>query len=284
MLKAVFWDVQHGSATYIQTPNHTDIVIDLGSGSVGQDETTFSPLLHLRRKYDVGSLDSVILTHPHRDHLDDIGNFAQFHPKALWRPKHLSEADVRKGNKPGDKEILDSYFNICAEYSNPVQSSPLAAETNGGVSIRTFHPTRCATSNLNNHSIVTVLSYASSTLLIPGDNESQSWLELLEDSSFLQAAKGTDIMLAPHHGREAGLCTELFEHIQPNLIVVSDGPATDTSAVSRYSALAKGWKVHHRSGAADDTRKCVTTRSDGVVLVELGLNPNQKPFMSVTID
>ncbi|ODS37411.1 MAG: hypothetical protein A7316_09440 [Candidatus Altiarchaeales archaeon WOR_SM1_86-2] len=32
-LEIVFWDVQHGSATYIKTPNGKHIVQDLGTGS-----------------------------------------------------------------------------------------------------------------------------------------------------------------------------------------------------------------------------------------------------------
>ena len=74
-LRFVFWDVQHGSAAYIRTPNDTHVVLDLGIGSVKGSDAAFSPLRHLKRS-GVERLDYVIITHPHRDHLDDIGNFA----------------------------------------------------------------------------------------------------------------------------------------------------------------------------------------------------------------
>ena len=73
-LQIVVWDVQHGNATYIKTPGGKHIVQDLGIGSYGEGRSEFSPLLHLKNG-GVNRLDGVIITHPHRDHLDDIFNF-----------------------------------------------------------------------------------------------------------------------------------------------------------------------------------------------------------------
>jgi hypothetical protein len=50
--KLIFWDVQHGSAAYIRTPKK-NIVVDLGSGSYGTQKAEFSPLLHLKYKWNV---------------------------------------------------------------------------------------------------------------------------------------------------------------------------------------------------------------------------------------
>src|SRR5262245_48318230 len=111
------------------------------------------------------------------------------------------------------------------------------------MSIFYYTPKGCATSNLNNHSIVTVLSYADSKVLIPGDNEAVSWKELLESPHFVAAIRGTDILLAPHHGREAGFSAELFKHINPWLVIISDGSFSDTSATDRYARQARGLKV-----------------------------------------
>ena len=74
-LKIVVWDVQHGNAIYFRTPGGNDFVIDLGTGSYGSSNRQFSPLLHLKNKWSVKELQGVIITHPHRDHLDDIFNF-----------------------------------------------------------------------------------------------------------------------------------------------------------------------------------------------------------------
>lgn len=62
--KFVFWDVQHDNAAYIRTPNGQHIASDLGTGKLGDGDSTFSPLLHLRDSWDVSQLDSVIIPTP----------------------------------------------------------------------------------------------------------------------------------------------------------------------------------------------------------------------------
>jgi competence protein ComEC len=47
------WDVKHGSATYIKTPNGRYIVLDLGVGSFSKGDNTFSPLLFIKDKMKV---------------------------------------------------------------------------------------------------------------------------------------------------------------------------------------------------------------------------------------
>ena len=284
MVKFVFWDVQHGSSTYIITPGGQHIVIDLGVGSYGDSDSEFSPLLYLKHKWNVKQLDGVILTHPHRDHLDDIFNFDELSPRVLSRPI-LNEDDIRAGNRVEDKEIINKYLEIDDRYKEPVEPgyNPFYAQNNGGVEIQRFTPTSCATSNLNNQSIVTVIYYAQSKLIIPGDNEPSSWDELLSRQDFLSAIKGTDILVAPHHGRKSGFSSTLFDHISPKLTIISDGRFCDTSATNTYSQKMQGWLVHKRSGG-QEVRKCVTTRNDGVIVVEFGENQNGNPFIQVTIN
>lgn len=134
----------------------------------------------------------------------------------------------------------------------------------------------------DNHSLVVLVSYLGVKLLIPGDNEPTSWKKLLEQNDFRKAISGTNIFLAPHHGRESGCCTELFQAFspKPDLVVVSDGRFCDTSATDRYSKLATGWGVYNKKGERKD-RYCLTTRSDGVISVEVGKNPDSKVFMEV---
>ncbi len=284
-LEIIFWDVQHGSATYIKTPNGTRLVKDLGTGSYGRDEE-FSPLLYLKYNYKIKQLDCVIISHPHKDHIDDIMNFDELSPRVLVRPKHLTKEEVMENVREEDKELFEKYFKINQKYSAPVppEDDPLSPENNGGVKIQTFTPKSCDRSNINNHSIVTILSYASSKVILAGDNEPCSWKELLERDSFKEAINNADILLAPHHGRESGFYSELFEHFKPRLTVISDGRFCDSSATSRYSEVSRGWTIHHREGGEDEKRHCVTTRKDGVIVAKLGYNSDEKPFIDIRID
>ena len=285
MLEAVFWDVQHGSAAFISTPAKKNIAVDLGMGSYKNSDRTFSPLLHLKNKRNINSLDAVIITHPHRDHLGDINNFYELTPFCIDRPSHLTHQEIISGNPKADDQILEKYFEIDLRYNHPTPDkiNPLKRDNNGGADIQVFYPRDCATSNLNNHSIVTVISYAGSKLLIPGDNEEASWNELFKIENFLSSIKNVDILVAPHHGRKAGFSSALFEHMgQPYLTIISDGPEGETSATKLYSDKIKGFAVHKRSGGMEE-RKCLTTRNDGVIVMKFSADSGKR-FIDVTID
>lgn len=282
MLKITIWDVQHGSAVHMRTPNGLDIVLDLGTGTHKGGIANFSPLKYLKEQKKVAYLDGVIITHPHRDHLDDIFNFDYLNPTVLHRPRHLSEDDVISANRSQDQDIINKYLEINRRYNTPVVQSPFQKENNGGVDIKMFTPRESAHSNINNHSIVTIITYARSRILLPGDNEPESWLELLGNADFRNAIAGTDVILAPHHGRDSGFCNDLFSYFTPKLVVISDGRYCDSSATDRYGRIASGWTVHRRNGD-DVERKCVTTRNDGDIVIELGMNED-RPFLSVKID
>lgn len=277
------WDVQHGSAAYLRTPKGKHVVIDLGIGNTSQGDAIFSPLTYLR-SLGVSRLDAVVVTHPHRDHLDDVFRFDEMSPRVFVRPRHLSEQDIRAGNKPGDRAVLDRYFEIDRSYTDIVQAAenPNSA-ANSGMEIAFFSPMTTATSNLNNHSIVVFMRSAGSVVCLPGDNEAASWRELLANSNFCDWLRQTDILVAAHHGREAGYCDDIFQYCSPRLVVVSDGSGCDTSAVDKYSRQAQGWVVTSRSTGERTERNVVTTRSDGSIYVHAGTNGAQR-FLAVSVE
>ncbi len=287
MMELVVWDVQHGSSTYLKTPLGKHIVIDLGTGDYSENNATFSPLLHLKGKYKIQQLDQVIISHPHTDHIDDIMNFELLNPRTLLRPKHLSKEDIIKANPGKDKKKIDKYIEISNRYSCAVKNedNPKNPVNNGGVDIKTFTPSKCGTSNINNHSVVTIIEYLGVKVFIPGDNEPESWKELLGNSEFIKAIKDTNIFVASHHGRESGYCANLFDHFSPYLVIISDGPYVETSATDRYSKIAKGWEVYSRSEGAKIPyeRKCLTTRKDGTIVIKVWKS-SESIIMNVTTE
>ena len=277
-LRFITWNVQHGSAAHISTPNNKQIAIDLGAGE-------FSPMRHIQGG-GINQLDEVIITHPHLDHIDDILNLPS--PQSLVRPQHLTENDIWAGNKKASAEVqnkIRKYCELNKKFTNPVDPrlNPEDPANNGGVTIQRFHPDQCPTTNLNNHSVVTIISYGTVKILSPGDNEACSWEELLKMPSFKQAIAGTNILIAAHHGRESGFHKDLFNYISPLITIVSDGRAQDTNASSRYSAVSNGRDVKKRSGGREK-RHCLTTRSDGHIEVEVELGQDGKTTLEITIN
>lgn len=281
-LKIIMWNVQHGSAAYIGTPNGKHIAIDMGASA------HFSPFRDQYRKNGI-RLDHVTITHPHMDHIDDILNFDSLNPATFLTPNHLTENDIRGGNRNLNKDAeskIRKYLEIKQRYSFPVApgNDVNLPQNNGGVSIKTFHPTQCPTENLNNHSVVTALEYCGVKVLIPGDNEASSWEELLKNPDFRTAISGTHVLVAAHHGREAGFHEPLFSHFHPFITLISDGSFVNTSATSQYDNVTQGWEVSSRSNKPRRQRKCVTTRNDGTIEIEVGIDNTDRGTFKVTTD
>lgn len=281
--EVIFWDVQHGHAAYIKTPNNRNIAIDLGTGSYGFHSYggEFSPLLCIRDKFGVKKLDCVVVTHPHKDHIDDILNFEKLSPSIFKRPSHLSKNEILKDVRDKDLDKFNKYFELDEEYVHPVSDNNVLSkpENYGGLNISFFRPSSCPDTNINNHSIVTVIEYANSKIVFPGDNEKCSFEELLRNQEFKIAVKDADILLAPHHGRESGYNEDFVNLVNPCLTIVSDGRFCDTSYNATYTKKSRGWTVHKRDGSKK-TRYCLTTNSDGDIYVKFGQG-QEKPFLEV---
>jgi beta-lactamase superfamily II metal-dependent hydrolase len=283
----VFWDVQHGHSTYIKTPNNRHIVVDLGTGDYSGKNIEFSPLRHLKYNYGVQRLDYVFVTHPHLDHINDILNFDLLNPKVFNRPRQLTNEEVMRSVQEKDREKFEKYCEVNDRYNTPIDDTSFDNISNpdnwGGLKIQSFLPKTCDHNNFNNHSIVVIIECASSKIVIPGDNQKCSFDELLASASFLSAIKDADILLAPHHGRESGFNIDFVNQVNPKLTIVSDGKFCDTSANARYSAKSSGWTVNKKNGKSE-VRKCLTTNSDGEVLVNFGYTSENRPYLSVTIE
>lgn len=288
-LDIYIWDVQHGLANYINTPNDTRFVHDLGSWS-SDGPADGSPLQNLKDNHGINNVDQVFITHPHKDHIDDILNLDEITWRYLRRPTHLTKEEILEGVREEDMDLFEKYFEIGTAYSDGTSSSssssdkPTNPDNNGGVDVDIFSPTSCSTSNLDNHSLVIVLSYASSKFVLAGDNRPAALNELMDKKRFERSVRNSDILLAPHHGTESAYHPEFVDLVNPRITVVSAGSYDpDTSATSDYSDKSRGWTVHHRDDSDSEKRYCVTTRKNGYVKIRAGYN-DDKPFLAVTID
>ena len=270
-LEIVVWDVQHGNAIYMKTPNGTNIMFDIGAGSYGNGRE-FSPLRHLKYKWRVDCLHYLVISHPHADHISDISNMFKLNlkPKVLERPKGIAHDDIKGGNQYRSLKIIKRYLELDRTYtiSIPDWKIPLNPKNNGGVKIKNFRQTKKGTSNINNYSIVSVVEYANEKILIPGDIESAGWEVLMGRRDFLSAIAGTTIFVASHHGRKAGFYSKIFDCFTPDVVIVSDGRYSDTSVTNRYGDYSQGVWVTKRNGNPT-MRRVLTTRNDGPIYIKI---------------
>ena len=168
---------------------------------------------------------------------------------------------------------------------------------------------------VNNCSIMAYMRIGRSTILLPGDMMTsgmehaistgcearlsgpkvadiarEKTIDMKAFSTWLRAF-GCKFLLAPHHGLESAWPQALFDLLadaghQVSLALVSEKGSpgkSDGKVDSRYSSedYVKGYCVHHDDGTSE-TRRAVTTRSDGHMLI--AIHHTGKPTVVVSHD
>lgn len=254
-ISLTIWNVSHGLAVTVRTPTGRIVVYDAGRSE------SFSPLATLATAAGLRSVDCFVLSHPHADHLRDVDALVALTPTMLWR-RHVAERRIREAAAPGLEEgVVDRYeIALDRRYTAPIVFGP-ENPLWGGCELRLFTPPDHP--NLNNTSLVLFVGFENGYVCLPGDLERDGWLGLLGQPDFIRCLARTRILVAPHHGRLAGVCREAFALMQPQLCIISDGPSGDTSCSHIYSQLASGAWVTRRCTQQVIRRRALSTRKDG---------------------
>ena len=118
----------------------------------------------------------------------------------------------------------------------------------------------------NNLSVITSLKFEGHRFLFTGDMECDGFTHMLRRSTALQnLVPDIEMFIAPHHGRENGICPALFDdyRCKPKLVIISDDymqyDTQNTSAYYRDKATGHPFKTKANK------RYVLTTRSDGTI-------------------
>ena len=262
-IRILTFDVKHGNCHAIWSPSGKLVVIDIGTSD------DFSPMKWMKSQ-NITTIDYLILTHPHDDHLRGFTELDGMAVKVFHRPRNIPTNLIAEL----DADLKNAWERYDAHYIAPVQDAckfyDVSSAAFDGLSLQ-FFGGKSDSVNLNNFSVVTVLDYAGLKVVFPGDLENLGWTDLLKNDAFKRAIQGTNILVAAHHGREAGWCAELFDHISPQLILVSDHSETETSYVASYSQKARGAKVSSKATNEIRSRNVVSTRDNGHIDINVSL-------------
>ncbi len=284
-LEIIIWDVQHGNAILIKTPNKKIIIQDIGIGDYSEKSSNFSPLQHIRRKHQIYKIDHLIITHPHLDHIEDILNLSLFGLNTISYPKSITKSEIR--NKFYDesdlykRRIFKKYLELIENFisTNLQRYNPFLPGDYGGVKFKIYSPKPSVNSTYkeNEHSLITFVLFAGYKILLSGDNGESSWKYLLDNHYFRDDLRNTDIFLASHHGRRSGYYDRIFRFFNPKLTIISDGRVRESSITDIYNSHTIGWYIQNQH----KKRKCLTTRYDGAIFLKIGFNSNTYPYMYV---
>lgn len=220
-LRVNFFDVGQGDAALIITPAGKTILVDGGPG-----DTVLSRLgkaLPPRQK----KIDTMILTHPHADHLEGL----------IPVLKRYTVGEVYyTGALHTTSEFLE-WLTLIKNKNIPMHivKTPEVVEVDSGVRLSFLYPDGDLTAgfvppqapgekdNLNNTSIVFKLTYGKTGFLFVGDAETPVEERLLKNKVDLKA----DVLKVGHHGSHSSTSEDFLNAVKPRMATISAGRDND---------------------------------------------------------
>lgn len=128
-----------------------------------------------------------------------------------------------------------------------------------------------ATNKTNDLSLVVIVQFGAFKIVFAGDLEVSGWRRLLSHPDFRFDLIGTNIFVASHHGRASGCCTELFDWLLPEIVIISDDER------QYESQDTDDWYRNRCLGAAGianplERRYVMTTRKDGSMKIDVSVD------------
>jgi competence protein ComEC len=196
-------DVGQGDSILIQTPEK-NILID--GGDRGN-----TALNYLKQK-NIRSLDIVISTHPHADHIGGLVNV-------------LQEIEVKEVIDPGivhTTKTFEDYLNLIdrKDIQYTVGRAGMTRDLGAGAEMYILHPSSPTKSTpLNDVSVVTRITFGEVAFLFTGDAESTSEQEMLRRGAPLTS----DILKVGHHGSRTSTSSSFLNAVNPSMAIIMCG-------------------------------------------------------------
>ncbi len=203
-----FLDIGQGDGTLVVTPENHQILIDGGPGNAVLEE-----LAEVMPFFDK-SMDMLVLTHPHADHLEGLvevlkryevemvllsgATYKNSAYEEFLREIDQEELEVQIAVSDQDFRFGDVYFDVIYPLEN--------------VAGREFE-------NVNNSSVAMRISVDNKKILLTGDLEVEAEEELLKAGVELKA----DIYQAGHHGSRTASSPAFLAAVDPAIVVIQCG-------------------------------------------------------------
>lgn len=255
-MKVVVFNVGPALSAYVELRDYK-IVVDLGKGNDFSMVNDFLLPLYKKRgesKYigDKYYLSQVFISHPHKDHISDLGNLEEhFHIDLYTTPNDLSKG--AEGYKNVNWNLVDD--PDCAEVKKVKdiykgRTLPLRVCDPSRMAIGYIYPgwvenedTLKKESYTNNISIALYI-HSGYRIFFAADIQKEGMKKLLNDNPELKKKieQGVDFLICPHHGLRSSFSTELFNTMKggktKKLNIVSEKANGDDNrnVDSRYSS------------------------------------------------
>ena len=224
-----FLDVGQADCTLISLPDGKHILID--GGNVNDGELIADYL----KRQGIKKLDLMVATHPHEDHiggLDDV--LAATEVMKVYMPE-ISEKDM-----PTTKTyeyFIDAVLNEgCAVSPAKAGETVLKGED---YTLTCLSPAKTDIGDMNNYSVVLMLSFKDADFLFTGDAEKDIENEILKSGYNIDA----EVIKVPHHGSDTSSSKKYLSAVTPYYAVISCGKDNSyghphAEVLERYNAVS----------------------------------------------
>jgi beta-lactamase superfamily II metal-dependent hydrolase len=214
-IRVYFFNVGQGDSILLQTDENA-VLIDAGEYSVRRE------LLSYLRDAGISTLDYLIATHPHEDH---IGGMIPVLDNFTVKNVVLTEA-------PGTTASYESFLKFVDEQKIPV-TFPQAGDaiSAGLIELNVLAPLSDYSDDLNNASLVLRMVYGDTAFLFTGDAEGESERDMLEAGSPLRAS----VLKIGHHGSRAATTPAFLDAVSPPDAVSPSVAVISCGSVNSYS-------------------------------------------------
>ncbi len=236
-----FIDVGQGDSTLIESDGHY-MLIDAGENNQGDT------VIEYLQSQNVTTLDYVIGTHPHSDHIGgldlvidtfDVG-------KVILPPKEHTTKTF--------EDLLDAIAGKGLKITKPVVGDIYEL---GSASFQILAPNKDYDDDLNNWSVGVRLVYGDTAFLFTGDAESDAEADIISNGLALQA----DVLKAGHHGSRTSSSDEFLDAVSPSYAVIECG-AGNTYGHPHKETIAK-LKERNITVFRTDTQGNLIASTDG---------------------
>lgn len=200
-----FINVGQGDSAYIELADGTDILIDGGESKYGT--TVVNYLKNLEKNID---LEYVIATHPDSDHVGGLQEvFKQLNVKNFYYPADAQSSTATWNN------VLSLAKSEGCNISDANANQTLNI---GGAVVKFIQPKKDY-SNTNGDSVVTLLDYNNTEVLLTGDAESTTENDMVNQN----LVGDVDVLKVGHHGSNSSTTQAFLNKVKPEHSVISVG-------------------------------------------------------------
>jgi competence protein ComEC len=196
-------DVGQGDALLLITPAGRAVLYDGGPS----DRRALEHLEAL----GVDSLELVIASHPHRDHIGGLGRVIRTHP-----PRHLLDSGVSHTTL-----TYERYLEAIAETGVPLTVAESQTLSVDGVELEVLPPSANPSWTLNDRSVGVVARWGEVTVTLGGDAERAQWEWWLEEGVVPEGP--VQIHKASHHASRNGDTGPALRRLRPRIVLAGVG-------------------------------------------------------------